>query len=82
MKLLVQTIGTFINFYLFFLKKKMKFKSWVISSLTGISINAYNFIVFYIALLNASQTKTLIFIIILNVMLYNSIYFILKKKIR
>ncbi len=65
-----------------FFKKKMKFKSWVISSLTGILINAYNFIVFYIALLNVSQTKTLVFIIILNVMLYNSIYFILKKKIR
>ncbi len=65
-----------------FFKKKMRFKSWVISSLTGISINAYNFIVFYIAISNVSQTKTLVFIIILNVMLYNYIYFILKKKIR
>ena len=63
-----------------FFKKKMRFKSWVISSLTGISINTYNFIVFYIALSHVSQTKTLVFIIILNVMLYNFIYFILKKK--
>ena len=65
-----------------FFTKKMRFKSWVISSLTGISINTYNFIVFYIALSHISQTKTLVFIIILNVMLYNSIYLILKKTIR
>ena len=60
----------------------MKFNSWVISSLTGILINTYNLIIFYIALLNVSQTKILVTIIILNVIFYNSIYFILKKKIR
>ena len=65
-----------------FFTKKMRFKSWVISSLTGILINTYNFIVFYIALSHISQTKTLVIIIILNVVLYNSIYLILKKKIR
>ncbi len=64
-----------------FLTKKMKFEKWVISSLTGISINIYNLIIFYIALQNVSQTKILVSIIILNVILYNSIYFILKKKI-
>ena len=65
-----------------FFTKKMKFKSWIISSLTGISINTYNLIIFYIALINVSQTKILVFIIITNVILYNFIYFILKKKIR
>mgnify|MGYP001178458214 FL=1 len=65
-----------------FFKKKMKFNSWVISSLTGVLINTYNLIIFYIALLNVSQTKILVTIIILNVIFYNSIYFILKKKIR
>ena len=47
-----------------FFSKKMKFKSWIISSLTGILINTYNLIIFYIALINVSQTKTLVFIII------------------
>ena len=65
-----------------FFTKKMKFNSWVISSLTGILINTYNLIIFYIALVNVSQTKILVTIIILNVIFYNSIYFILKNKIR
>ena len=65
-----------------FFTKKMKFESWIISSLTGISINVYNLIIFYIALQNVSQTKILVSIIILNVILYNFIYFILKKRIR
>ena len=65
-----------------FFTKKMKFESWVISSVTGISINVYNLIIFYIALQNVSQTKILVSIIILNVILYNFIYFLLKKKIR
>tara|TARA_B100000035_G_scaffold304867_1_gene305068 strand:- start:219 stop:1229 length:1011 start_codon:yes stop_codon:yes gene_type:complete len=64
-----------------FFTKKIKFESWVISSLTGISINAYNFFIFYVALLNVSQTKILVSIIILNVIFYNYIYFTLKKKI-
>ena len=64
-----------------FLTKKIKLKRWVINSLTGILINTYNLIVFYISLINVSQTKTLVFIIVLNVILYNSMYLILKKKI-
>ena len=63
-----------------FLKKKTKFKRWIVSSLAGISINTYNLIIFFIALKNVSQTKTLIFIIILNIILYNIIYFFLKRK--
>ncbi len=64
----------------FFFTKKLKLKKWIISSLAGISINFYNLIIFYVAFTNVSQTKTLIFIIILNIILYNFIYFILKKK--
>jgi len=64
-----------------FLTKKIKLERWVINSLTGILINTYNLIVFYISLINVSQTKTLVFIIVLNVILYNSMYLILKKKI-
>ena len=63
-----------------FLSKKMKLKKWIISSVTGIFINIYNLVIFYIALINVSQTKILISIIILNIFLYNLIYFILKTK--
>ncbi len=63
-----------------FFTKKMKLKRWIISSVTGISINTYNLIIFFIALINVSQTKILIFIIIFNIFLYNLIYFVLKKK--
>tara|TARA_X000000950_G_scaffold129114_1_gene161288 strand:+ start:18413 stop:19420 length:1008 start_codon:yes stop_codon:yes gene_type:complete len=66
--------------YVFF-SKKMKLKKWIISSLAGITINTYNLIIFYFALINVSQTKTLVFIIFLNVILYNTIYFVLKKNI-
>lgn len=63
-----------------FFTKKMKMKKWIISSVTGILINTYNLIIFFIALMNVSQTKILISIIILNIFLYNLIYFALKKK--
>ena len=63
-----------------FLKRKLKFKKWIISSLTGLLINLFNLIIFFIAYLNVSQTKTLISLMILNIILYNLIYFLLKKK--
>ena len=63
-----------------FFKKKLSFKRWIISSLTGIIINTYNLIIFFMAFKNVSQTKTLIFLIILNIILYNFVYFLLKKK--
>ena len=64
-----------------FFIKKLRFKRWIISSLTGISINIYNLIIFFIALENISQTKTLIFLIVVNIILYNFVYFLLKKKV-
>ncbi len=63
-----------------FLTKKLKFQRWVISSLAGITINTYNLIIFFVALKNVSQTKTLIFLIVLNIIIYTFIYFLLKKK--
>tara|TARA_B100000989_G_scaffold271089_1_gene227636 strand:+ start:6721 stop:7734 length:1014 start_codon:yes stop_codon:yes gene_type:complete len=63
-----------------FFKKKLSFKRWIISSLTGMTINTYNLIIFFMAFKNVSQTKTLIFLIILNIILYSFVYFLLKKK--
>ncbi len=65
--------------FTFFLKK-MKFEKWITSSLTGIIINTYNLIIFFIAFINISQTKFLVSIIIVNIVLYNFIYFLLKRK--
>ena len=64
-----------------YFSNKLKFKRWIVSSLTGISINTYNLTIFFIALKNVSQTKTLISLIILNIILYNFVYLVLKKKI-
>lgn len=63
-----------------FFEKKMNLKRWIISSVTGILINSYNLISFFIALINVSQTKILVLIIIINILLYNFTYYILKKK--
>ncbi len=63
-----------------FFSKKIKFEKWIISSLTGILINVYNLIIFFIAFTNISQTKFLVSIIMANIVLYNFIYFLLKKK--
>ena len=63
-----------------FFSNKIKLKRWVISSLTGVTINTYNLVIFFIAFMNVSQTKILVFIIIFNVVLYNLVYFLLLKK--
>tara|TARA_B100000282_G_scaffold293826_1_gene269863 strand:+ start:1119 stop:2129 length:1011 start_codon:yes stop_codon:yes gene_type:complete len=62
-----------------FFSKRLKFKKWIISSLTGISINLYNLFTFLIAYLYVSQTKTLISLLIFNLVMYNFTYFILRK---
>ncbi len=64
-----------------FFTRKLKFEKWIISSLTGLIINVLNLITFFTAYLNVSQTKTLILIIIINIILYNFVYYLLKKKI-
>lgn len=63
-----------------FFSKKIHFEKWIISSITGLLINIYNLIIFFIAFTNISQTKFLVSIIIVNIVIYNFIYFLLKKK--
>ena len=63
-----------------FFSKKIQFEKWIISSITGLLINIYNLIIFFIAFTNISQTKFLVSIIIVNIVIYNFIYFLLKKK--
>ncbi len=65
-----------------FLKKNLKLKGNFLNTFTGLSINFYNTIIFYFAFHNISQTKNLIFLIMLSLLLYNFTYFYLKKKLK
>ena len=63
-----------------FFSIKLNKKKWIISSMTGMAINVYNFFVFLLSYNFFSQTKLLIIIIMMNIFLYNIIFFFLKKK--
>jgi|TARA_B110001452_G_C15222510_1_gene423784 UDP-N-acetylmuramyl pentapeptide phosphotransferase/UDP-N-acetylglucosamine-1-phosphate transferase len=60
-------------------KRILKFGSNTTNSITGILINTYNFLVFMFAINNYSNTKILILILIINVIIYTTLYSILKK---
>ena len=64
-----------------FYSTKFNYKNWILSSITGMTINVYNFFVFLLSYNFFSQTKLLIIIIMMNIFLYNIIFFFLKKKI-
>ena len=64
--------------FLYF-KNKIKLKSSFLNSISGISINIFNIIIFYNAYQNISQTKNLIFLIFLSIVVYNLIYWKLNK---
>ena len=61
-----------------FLCKKINKKNFC-NSLTGISINMYNFIIIYIGFLYSYNTKLLLILILICVLIYNLTYLFLKK---
>jgi uncharacterized membrane protein YesL len=65
-----------------FFKKKYKFKDLTANTLTGMIINFTNFIIFYNIYQNISQTKNLILIITLSIILYIFFYIVLSKKLK
>jgi len=65
-----------------FLKEKIEFKTEYINLMTGICINLFNVIVFFIAYQNFSQTKILTLLIFLSLIFYTFIYFYLLKKLK
>jgi len=65
-----------------YLMKNLKFKGNFLNTFTGLSINFYNTIIFYFAFHNISQTKNLIFLIILSLLLYNFTYLYLRKNLK
>ena len=63
-----------------FLKKKIT-NPIVVNTFSGLMINLFNLIVFYLATLNYSNTKYQLTITIFSLTIYNFLYFILKKKL-
>ena len=63
-----------------FLEKKFKFSRKFTNTLTGITINSYNLFIFFIVSNFHSETKYLVSVIILNILVYSLIYTFLKKK--
>ena len=61
------------------LKKKLKFNQIFLNTFTGLVINIYNLVVFVISVNNFSNTKTLLLILIINMLIYTFLYSILKK---
>ena len=62
----------------FFLEKLGKSKLFV-NNFTSILINTYNLAVFLIGLKYFDKTSLLLMLIFVNVMIYNSLYFFVKK---
>lgn len=65
---------------LIYYRKKFNIKNKKLNTISGLSINLFNYIVFYNAINNISQTKNLIFIIFICLMVYNLIYYYLSKE--
>ena len=62
-----------------YLKKKFNLNGNTLNTTTGLVINLFNFIIFYNVLNNVSQTKNLLLIFFICLLVYNSSYFYLKK---
>lgn len=70
------------HFILIFFKNKFKLRGVILNTVSGMSINTVNYIIFYNAYQNMSQTKNLLFILLISLILYNSIFYYLKKSIK
>ena len=64
---------------LIYFRKKFNIKNKKLNTMTGLSINLFNYIIFYNAFHNISQTKNLVFIIFISMIVYNFVYYYLYK---
>ena len=62
-------------------RRKNKFINKFSNLISSLVINTFNFSIFFISLSYFSHTRTLLFLIFLNVTVYLFIYFLLKKKL-
>jgi len=61
------------------IKSKLKLSNNVLNTFSGIIINIYNFFSFLIAVNNFTNTKILIIILSINILIYTALYFSFKK---
>jgi len=64
------------------IKKNIKFKPKIINTLTGVTINLFNLIIFIVATKNYTNTKTQLIILCVSFIIYNLIYIVLKKRFK
>ena len=64
---------------LIYFREKFNIKNKKLNTMTGLSINLFNYIIFYNAFHNISQTKNLVFIIFISMIVYNFVYYYLYK---
>lgn len=62
------------------LKKRFSFDTWIINSITGVSINFFNFLFIFFSFNFFSNTKVLVLGILIYTIFYNLVYFYLVKK--
>ena len=67
--------------FLYFKKRKNKFISKFPNILSSISILTYNFIIFLVGMNYVSQTKILLVLISINILLYLTLYAVFKTKV-
>ena len=65
----------------FFKKKKNNYIKKFSNPISSLIINIYNFSIFFVGVSYFSHTKTLLFLILFNVIIYLFFYFLLKKKL-
>jgi UDP-N-acetylmuramyl pentapeptide phosphotransferase/UDP-N-acetylglucosamine-1-phosphate transferase len=65
-----------------FLKKKIKININFLNTITGIIINFYNLLIFFLGSQFYSQSKYLAYLVFFNVAFYLGVYFFLRSKIR
>ncbi len=64
---------------LVYLKNNFSLKKNYLNTFTGLIINMFNYLIFYNAYQNISQTKNLVLLMVISILFYNLIYFYLNK---
>jgi|TARA_B110000046_G_C12959158_1_gene383698 UDP-N-acetylmuramyl pentapeptide phosphotransferase/UDP-N-acetylglucosamine-1-phosphate transferase len=62
-----------------FIKKKIKFNPKITNTISGLTINLFNFLVFFAATSYYSNTKVQVMILLISLTIYNFVYIILRK---
>ena len=63
-----------------FIKKKLNLK--MSNNISGLIILFYNYIVFYLSVNFYNQSKNLIFLILISILIYSTVYLFLRKKLK